>query len=282
MRTALATAYAATTTRRPKVTADQLQLVVAPDAAEPVIPETLGFLTDSERRALDLVLQRSEARLRRKVRRQVMREVLALDEIIPPHVPALPAANDPAPSGDPETVDAEPWYQQALLAWETEGVDPTGRGDDRVAARLGRRLSGAAVLALHIGLFADRAGGAWGQTLMRKHARASAVLRRARNGDGRAVLIARLASQTARDRILGHIRSLDHELRLQARRDLACFERAIGRRFEGAEARAVLIAIATVQRWLHLRAGAVRAPFATMLAEFIPGSSRACVETALA
>lgn len=280
LRTALATNHAAATTWRPAATAAQPQLLVAPEATEPVIPEALAFLSDEERSALDLVLQRSESRLRRVVRRQVMREVLALDEVPPPRPPA---SNDADP-GDWES-DAGPptlWYQRALLAWETEGVDPTGRGDERVAARLGRRLSGAVVLALHIGLFADRAGGAWVGTLARKHGRAAAVLRRARDGDARAVLIARLASQAARDRILGHIRDLDHELRLQARRDLACFERAVGRRFEGAEARATLLAIAAVQRWLHLRAGAGRAPFCGMLREFIPAASRACVEAALA
>jgi len=282
LRTALATAYAAATTWRPTAPAPRPPLVVVADAIEPVIPETLAFLSDHERRALDLVLQRSEGELRRLIRRRVLHEVLALDEVAPPRPPA-PAAND----SDPETgsasvaAPANLWHQRALLAWETEGVDPAGRSDERVAARLGRRLSGAALLALHLGLFAEQAGGAWSRILERKHARAGAVLRRARDGDGRAVLIARLASQIARDRILGHIRSLDHELRTQARRDLACFERAIGRRFEGAEARAVLIAIATVQRWLHLRAGAVRAPFAALLCEFIPAPSRACVEAAL-
>lgn len=280
MRTALATAYAAATTRRATAVAARPQLVVVGNAAEPVIPETLAFLSDPERAALDLVLQRSERALRRLVRRHVLREVLALDEVAPP--PVLAANDADAETGSESAAPpATPSYRQALLAWETEGVDPTGRSDERVAARLGRRLSGAALLALHIGLFAKRADGAWSRTLARKHARVAAVLRRARSGDGRAVLIARLAGQAARDRILGHIRSLDHELRRQARRDLACFERAIGRRFEGAEARAVLIAITTVQRWLHLRAGAARAPFAAMLAEFIPAPSRACVEAAL-
>jgi hypothetical protein len=108
--------------------------------------------------------------------------------------------------------------------------------------------------------------------------RAASTLRRARGGDSRGRLIAHLATQDARNRILGHVRAVEHRLRQQARLDLAAFEAAAGRRFQAAEARAVLTAILSVQRWLHLRAGATGAPFAALLAEFIPAGPRACVE----